>query len=81
MASVSTRALLTALNSPGQNQTEADEIWRKQLKNRVLGLKLAGKEDKAIVELLEKRFRNQVKRLTQLEGKTIYANPSPRWPT
>ncbi|WP_372878661.1 carboxy terminal-processing peptidase [Spongiibacter marinus] len=60
-----------------KNQTEADEIWRKQLKNRVLGLKLAGKEDKAIVELLEKRFRNQVKRLTQLEAEDafqIYAN-------
>ncbi len=59
------------------NQLEADEIWRKQLKNRVLGLKLAGKEDKAIVELLTKRFSNQIKRLTQLEAEDafqIYAN-------
>ncbi len=59
------------------NQLEADEIWRKQLKNRVLGLKLAGKESKDIAELLEKRFRNQIKRLTQLEAEDafqIYAN-------
>ena len=60
-----------------KNQQEADEIWRKQLKNRVLGLKLAGKEDKDIVELLQKRFRNQVKRLEQLESEDafqMYAN-------
>lgn len=60
-----------------QSQEAADEIWRKQLKNRVLGLKLAGKEDKDIVELLEKRFRNQIKRLSQLEAEDafqIYAN-------
>ncbi|NKI17507.1 carboxy terminal-processing peptidase [Spongiibacter sp. KMU-166] len=60
-----------------RNKAEADEIWRKQLKNRVLGLRLAGKEDKDIVELLEKRFKNQLKRMTQLEAEDafqMYAN-------
>jgi carboxyl-terminal processing protease len=56
---------------------EADEIWRKQIKNRVLGLRLAGKDDAAIVELLSKRFKNQIKRMSQLEAEDafqFYAN-------
>ncbi|CAA0088827.1 Tail-specific protease [Zhongshania aliphaticivorans] len=59
------------------SKSEADEIWRKQIKNRVLGLRLAGKDDDAIVELLTKRFKNQIKRSTQLEAEDafqIYAN-------
>lgn len=60
-----------------KSQQEADEIWRKQLKNRVLSLKLAGKEDADIVELLQKRYRNQLRRIEQLEDEDafqIYAN-------
>jgi carboxyl-terminal processing protease len=56
---------------------EADEIWRKQMKNRVLGLRLAGKDDAAIVELLSKRFKNQIKLMGQLEAEDafqFYAN-------
>ncbi|MFT5888209.1 MAG: carboxyl-terminal processing protease [Zhongshania sp.] len=56
---------------------EADEIWRKQMKNRVLGLRLAGKDDAAIVELLSKRLKNQIKRMGQLEAEDafqFYAN-------
>ena len=49
-----------------KNQQEADEIWRKQLKNRVLGLKLAGKEDKDIVDrqaLLDQVAGEELERL------------------
>ena len=59
------------------NKAEADEIWRKQIKNRVLGLRLADKDDKGIIELLTKRFKNQIKRMKQLEAEDafqIYAN-------
>ncbi|MBW2941483.1 carboxy terminal-processing peptidase [Zhongshania sp. CAU 1632] len=59
------------------DQAEANEIWRKQIKNRVLGLRLAKKDDKAIIELLTKRFKNQIKRMKQLEAEDafqIYAN-------
>lgn len=59
------------------NEAEADEVWRKQIKNRVLGLRLAEKDDEGIVELLSKRFKNQIKRMTQLEAEDafqIYAN-------
>ncbi|MBU0538555.1 MAG: tail-specific protease, partial [Gammaproteobacteria bacterium] len=34
------------------NEAEADEIWRKQIKNRVLGLRLADKDDKGIIACL-----------------------------
>lgn len=60
-----------------QTQQEADEIWRKQLKNRVLSLKLAGKENADIAELLQKRYRSQLRRIEQLEDEDvfqIYAN-------
>ncbi|MFT7403842.1 carboxy terminal-processing peptidase [Zhongshania sp.] len=59
------------------NNAEADEVWRKQIKNRVLGLRLADKDDEGIVELLSKRFKNQIKRMTQLEAEDafqIYVN-------
>ncbi|MFQ3202019.1 MAG: carboxyl-terminal processing protease, partial [Zhongshania sp.] len=59
------------------NEAEADEVWRKQIKNRVLGLRLADKDDEGIIELLSKRFKNQIKRMTQLEAEDafqIYVN-------
>ena len=34
------------------------ELWRKRVKNDWLRLKLAGKDDKSIVEMLDKRYLN-----------------------
>jgi len=45
------------------NATELDELWRKRLKNNVLDLRLAGKNNADIAELLKKRFDHQLKRL------------------
>ncbi|MEX1665925.1 carboxy terminal-processing peptidase [Zhongshania arctica] len=59
------------------NEAEADEVWRKQIKKGVLGLRLAEKDDEGIIELLSKRFKNQIKRMTQLEAEDafqIYVN-------
>jgi len=42
-----------------------DEHWQRRLKNAVLSLRLADKEDEALVETLRKRYRNQLKRLSQ----------------
>ena len=49
-------------------KTEADmrELWRKRIKNDWLRLKLAGKDDKAIVDILDKRFDGFRKRLVQV---------------
>jgi carboxyl-terminal processing protease len=38
------------------NDVEIRELWRKRVKNDALGLKVAGKEDKEIVETLGKRY-------------------------
>ncbi len=60
-----------------KDSAAADEIWRKQIKNRVLGLQLAGKDQDGIIDLLSKRFKNQIKRMSQLEAEDafqFYAN-------
>lgn len=45
---------------------------RKSLKNAVLGLKLADKEPEAIVETLAKRYKNQLKRIKQLNHEDVF---------
>ena len=54
------------------NQAEADEIWRKRIKSRVLALRLAGKNDEEIVETLQKRFRNQLTRVGQANAEDAF---------
>ena len=46
-------------------QAEADELWRKIIKSRVLGLRAAKKPESDIVPLLINRFQNQLNRLQQ----------------
>ena len=60
-----------------KTDAELDDRWRKQLKNQVLSLKLADKEQDEIVPTLEKRFKNQLKRVEQYNNQDafqIYAN-------
>lgn len=52
--------------------TELDAFWHKKLKDEVLRLKIAGKEPKAIEELLTKRYQNQLKRLKQTKGEDVF---------
>jgi carboxyl-terminal processing protease len=49
-------------------KTESDmrELWRKRVKNDWLRLKLAGKDDQSIVEILDKRYDNFLKRIGQI---------------
>ncbi len=51
---------------------EADDLWRKQIKNRVLSLKLSGKETKDIQELLLKRYQNQLSRVSQSTSEDVF---------
>jgi len=46
-------------------RAELDQLWRKRLKNSMLNLRLAGKEDEDILELLAKRYQNQLNRVHQ----------------
>ena len=55
-----------------KNTAELDDLWRKRVKDEVLRLKLAGKETKAIQELLTKRYKNQLSRLQQTSGEDVF---------
>jgi len=55
-----------------KNANELDQLWRKRLKNTVLNLKLAGKEDKKIQELLEKRYTSQLNRIKQINSEDAF---------
>src|SRR5690554_8093933 len=48
-----------------KNTAELDDLWRKRLKNSILNLRNAKKENKDSVELLTKRYQNQLNRLHQ----------------
>ncbi len=52
--------------------SELEDLWRKQVKDDVLRLKIAGKEPKAIQELLTKRYKNQQSRLQQTRGEDVF---------
>lgn len=54
------------------DQAELDEIWRKRVKNDYLRLRLAGKEDEAIVKTLDERYQNLDRRITQLKSEDIF---------
>jgi len=54
------------------DQAELDEIWRLRVKNDFLRLRLAGKEDDAIVETLDERYKNLDRRITQLKSEDIF---------
>ena len=55
-----------------KNSAELDDLWRKRLKDEALRLKIAGKEPKAIQELLLKRYKNQISRLEQTRAEDIF---------
>ena len=51
-----------------KTDAEVRELWRKRVKNEWLRLKLAGKNDKSIAELLDKRYDNFVKRIGRVRS-------------
>ena len=55
-----------------KSEPEMREQWRKRVKNDWLRLKLAGKDDKAIVATLEKRYDNALKRIGRTTGKDAF---------
>ena len=52
------------------SEAQLQDLWRKHAKNDWLRLKLAGKDDKSVVAILDKRYENALKRL----GKTTNAD-------
>lgn len=55
-----------------KNTKELHDLWRKRLKDEVLRLKLAGKEDKAIQDLLVKRYKNHLSRVEQTRSEDVF---------
>ena len=55
-----------------KNSAELDDLWRKKVKDEVLRLKIAGKDDKAIQDQLTKRYKNQLMRLEQTRSEDIF---------
>ncbi len=65
--------LIDRKNAPWLKSTaELDDLWRKRVKDEALRLKIAGKEPKAIQELLVKRYKNQLARLDQTRAEDIF---------
>ena len=55
-----------------KTEAELDEFWRKRVKNDFLRLRLAGKEDEAIVETLDDRYENLDRRISELNSDDIF---------
>ncbi|CDF85467.1 Tail-specific protease [Pseudomonas knackmussii B13] len=60
-------------NAPwAKNSAELDDLWRKRVKDEILRLKIAGKDNKAIQDQLTKRYKNQLMRLEQTRSEDIF---------
>ena len=55
-----------------KSEDEVRDLWRKRVKNDWLRLKLAGKEEKAIRETLDKRYASYVTRLQKLNNEDVF---------
>jgi carboxyl-terminal processing protease len=55
-----------------ESQAALDEFWRQRVKNDYLRLRLAGKEDEAIVETLDDRYENLDRRISELNSDDIF---------
>ncbi|MDP2504868.1 carboxy terminal-processing peptidase [Oceanobacter sp. 3_MG-2023] len=60
-------------NTPwATNNVELDNLWRKRLKNSILSLTMSGKDHQAAIELLHKRYQNQLNRIHQSKPEDAY---------
>lgn len=55
-----------------QSLAESDDLWRKQVKNRVLSLRLAEKPADEILTMLEKSYRGQLHRVQQTNSEDVF---------
>ncbi len=53
-------------------RSELDELWRKRVKNDVLTLRLAGKPEEEIADVLRKRYQRLQRRVAQLAADDVY---------
>ena len=55
-----------------KTEAEMNDLWRKRVKNDWLRLKLAGKDDKSIVETLSKRYENSLNSLSKINSDDVF---------
>jgi carboxyl-terminal processing protease len=55
-----------------KDDAELKDLWRKRVKNDWLRLKLAGKDDKAIRDTLDKRYANYMSRSRKLNNEDVF---------
>ncbi|MDA9556090.1 carboxy terminal-processing peptidase [Vibrio sp.] len=55
-----------------KDKAEVDELWRKRVKYDALNLKLAGKDWSEIKEVLTKRYKNAMRRLSQTHNEDVF---------
>lgn len=53
-------------------QANLDNFWRKRLKDSIINLRLAGKKDDEIADILIKRFKNRIKRTKQTNSEDVF---------
>lgn len=60
-------------NAPWEKSTEdLNELWRKRVKNDWLRLKVAGKDDKSIIETLTKRYDNSLASIGKIKSDDVF---------
>ncbi len=55
-----------------KSEDAMQELWQKRVKNDWLRLKLAGKEDKTISDVLNKRYENYLKSVSKLKSDDVF---------
>ncbi|NRB42376.1 MAG: carboxy terminal-processing peptidase [Pseudomonadales bacterium] len=55
-----------------KNQDAIDLLWHKRLKSAVLSMQLQDKKDDEILDLLSKRYKNQLKRINKLNAEDVF---------
>jgi carboxyl-terminal processing protease len=57
-----------------KSEAEANDLWRKRVKNDWLRLKLAGQNDKSIVLTLGKRYDNSLNSIAKVKSDDVFQN-------
>jgi len=55
-----------------ESQKDADELWRKRVKNDVLNLRLAEQSNDELIETLEERYEQMERRVSQLSANDVF---------
>jgi carboxyl-terminal processing protease len=55
-----------------KTDAELNDLWRKRVKNDWLRLKIAGKDNKSIIETLSKRYENSISSINKIKSDDVF---------